>query len=198
MPAAVSTPAAPTAAASPLSAEELADRLVPEDPRISPDGAAVAFVAAPAGQKEEHPLKAVWIAREGAPARKLTAGTAHDSAPRWSPDGQRLAFLSDRAKRGEDTGLYVLDMTGGEGQRLGDLGGKLKDPQWSPDGSAVAVLRTDPKDPAAKKREEERDDRVVVDAEPRFTRLWLLDAASGAARCRPVSSRRTTPRGRRW
>ncbi len=190
-PAEAAAPADAVAAGAPkpLTPEELADRIVPSDPRISSDGRAVAFVAAPAGKREEHALSAIWIARDGHPARKLTSGTAEDSAPRWSPDGSRLAFLSDRAKRGEDTGLYLLPMDGGEGQRLGDLGGDLKDPQWSPDGSRIAVLRTDPKDAATKKREEERDDRVVVDAEPRFTRLWLVDAENGTARCLTAGDR---------
>jgi dipeptidyl aminopeptidase/acylaminoacyl peptidase len=174
---------APAARPTPMTPEELADRVVPEDPRIAPDGSAVAFVAAPAGRKEEHKARAVWLTRPGQPARMLTGGLADDRAPRWSPDGGRLAFLSDRAERGKESGLYVLPMDGGEGQRLGELGGELSDPRWSPDGAGIVVLRTDPKDPAAKKREDERDDRVVADADPRFARLWLVDATTGVWRC---------------
>ena len=174
---------------SPLTPEELVDRIVPADPRISPDGRAVVFAAAAAGQKEEHDERALWISRDGAPARKLTAGGFDDRAPRWSPDGAALLFLSDRIKRGEESGLYLLPMDGGEAQRLGDLGGELKSPALSPDGSTVAVLRTDPKSEDQKKREEAKDDAVEVDAHPRFTRLWSVDVASGKARCLTTADR---------
>jgi len=174
---------------SPLTPEELADRVVPAEPRISPDGRSVVFAAAPAGRKGEHDERALWISRDGAPARKLTAGVFDDRAPRWSPGGATLLFLSDRVKRGEESGLYLLPMEGGEAQRLGDLGGELTSPAWSPDGATVAVLRTDPKPEERKKREEEKDDAVEVDAHPRFTRLWAIDAESGKARCLTTGDR---------
>ena len=174
---------------SPFTPEELADRVVPAEPRISPDGRSVVFVAAPAGQKGEHPERALWISRDGAAARKLTAGVFDDRVPRWSPDGSKVLFLSDRVKRGEESGLYVLPMDGGEALQLGDLGGELRSPAWSPDGATVAVLRTEPKPEARKEREEERDDAVEVDVDPRFTRLWAIDAVSGKARCLTTGDR---------
>ncbi|MBA3415693.1 MAG: S9 family peptidase [Chloroflexia bacterium] len=177
------------AESSPLTPEELADRFVPAEPRISPDGRSVVFVMAPAGQKGEHPERAVWIGRDGAPARKLTAGCFDDREPRWAPDGSKLLFLSDRVERGKESGLYVLPMDGGEALRLGDLGGELRSPAWAPDGATVAVLRTDPTPAVRKKQEEERDDAVVVEADPRFTRLWAIDVASGAARCLTTGER---------
>ncbi|MCC6312802.1 MAG: S9 family peptidase [Thermomicrobiales bacterium] len=172
-----------------LALEELVDRIVPEDPRIAPDGSVVAFVAGPAGRTEEHAARTIWLGREGAPARKLTAGGSDDRAPRWSPDGTRLAFLSDRVERGETSGLYILPLAGGEAMRLGDLAGDLDDPHWSPDGSAIAVRRTDPVPADKKAREKARDDAIVVEAEPRFTRLWLIDVATGAARCLTTADR---------
>ena len=48
----------------------------------------------------EHPVGAIWLASPGDAAAPLTAGTAKDHAPRWSPDGRTLYFLSDREKRG--------------------------------------------------------------------------------------------------
>ncbi|HYO29690.1 MAG TPA: S9 family peptidase [Thermomicrobiales bacterium] len=173
----------------PLTPDELADRVVPAEPRISLDGRSVAFVAAPAGQKGEHPERALWLWREGGPARKLTAGAFDDRSPRWSPDGSRLLFLSDRVKRGDESGVYLLPMAGGEAERLGDLVGALQSPAWSPDGATVALLRTDPKPDARKQREEERDDAVEVDVDPRFTRLWAIDAATGKARCLTTGER---------
>ena len=85
-----------------LAPEELTDRLVPNDPQISPDGRHVVFVVAPEGYKGKHPSSAVWIAAQGEQARQLTSGIAEDNDPRWSPDGTRLLFRSDRMKPGKE------------------------------------------------------------------------------------------------
>ena len=173
--------AAPAAVITP---EELSDRVVPSDPRISPDGNRVAFVAAPVGKKGEHRERAIWIGQDGVPARQLTAGTANDHSPRWSPDGARLLFQSDRLKPGDDgERLFILPVGGGEAQPLGNLGGEMSQLEWSPDGRFVAVLRRDAVPEAVTARKTERDDAVVVEEDPRHTRLWVLDLESGRARC---------------
>jgi dipeptidyl aminopeptidase/acylaminoacyl peptidase len=180
-----------------ISPEELADRVVPSDAGIAPDGSRVAFVAAPVGKKGEHRSRAIWIAESGQPARQLTAGTADDHAPRWSPDGTRLLFQSDRLKPGDDEQrLFLLPLGGGEARPLGDLSGELSQPAWSPDGRFVAVLRQDPESPEAKARKKDRDDAVVVEEEPRFTRLWVIDVESGKARCLTAGEREV--RGFAW
>lgn len=173
--------AAPAAVITP---EELADRVVPSDPRISPDGDRVAFVAAHVGKKGEHRERAIWIGQVGEPARPLTAGTANDHSPRWAPDGARLLFQSDRLKPGDDEErLFLLPVGGGEAHPLGDLGGEMSQVEWSPDGRFVAVLRRDPEPDAIKVRKKERDDAVVVEEDPRYTRLWVIDVERGRARC---------------
>lgn len=173
-----------------LAAEELADRIVPNTARISPDGSRVAFVAAPAGQKEERPAQAIWIADSAGAARQLTSGTSEDGSLSWSPDGTRLLFLSDRLKREDDESrLFLLATSGGEALPLGDLGGDLSRPAWSPDGSAVAVLRRDPESEEVKARKKSRDDAVVVEEEQRFARLWVVDVESGRGRCLTTAER---------
>lgn len=173
----------------PPTPEELADRLRPEDPRLSPDGRAVVFAVAPRGMKGKHKEQGLWLSRDGAPARPLTAGTAHDANPRWSPHGARLLFCSDREARGdraapgdESFRLYLLPTDGGEARPLGELAGELTMPSWSPDGRTVATLRKEPETPEEKRRKEERDDAVVVDADPKPTRLWAVDVETGRAR----------------
>ncbi|MGI9252171.1 MAG: TolB family protein, partial [Thermomicrobiales bacterium] len=105
-----------TSAREALSPEALADRIVPQDPRVSPDGDLVAFTALPHGRAGEHEASAIWLGRPGSPARKLTSGVAADRSPRWSPDGERLLFVSDRIEPGEKSGLFLLPMSGGEAE----------------------------------------------------------------------------------
>ncbi|HEU0116513.1 MAG TPA: S9 family peptidase [Thermomicrobiales bacterium] len=189
----------PNGGAGPLNPEEIADRIVPGEPRILPDGRAVVFEAAPAGAPGKHPAQAIWIGREDGEPRRLTQGTAHDHSPRPAPDGRRLAFLSDRAARAAETdpkrdepydsALYLLDLAGGEAQRLGDLDGKLSQPEWSPDGGAIALLRIDPETAEEKRRKDDLDDRIIADENPKWSRLWLVDVASGKARCLTTADR---------
>ena len=58
-------------------------------------------------------------------------------SPAWSPDGQAIAFLSNRA---EGWDLYTMPANGGEATRL-TSGATADDPAWSPDGRWIAVER---------------------------------------------------------
>jgi dipeptidyl aminopeptidase/acylaminoacyl peptidase len=176
-------PQTEAATSAELSPEELADRERVGDPQISPDGRAVAFTVAPYGKKEEHGQQAIWWSRDGLPAVKFTSGDHVDAAPRWSPDGKTLAFISNRKDK-ETSHLYLAPVNGGEAQRLGDLEGEFSDLRWSPDGTRLAVLRRDQDSEAEKKRkEEEKDDPVVYEVDAKRTRLWVVDVATGKARC---------------
>jgi len=68
------------------------------DPQISPDGKSVAYVATTINQKKNRRESAVWVvATDGSGAsRRLTVDGYSSNAPRWSPDGATLAFLSSR------------------------------------------------------------------------------------------------------
>lgn len=175
---------------SPLTPEEIADRIVPSDPRIAPDGSRVVFVAAPGSKTGEKWTRSLWIAGDDLPTRQFTSGSADDCDPRWSPDSSQILFRSDRHKPGsEDYRLFVLPVSGGEAVPLGELGGELSQPEWSPDGRWVAVLRKDPEPEAITARKKERDDAIVVEEDPRFTRLWIVDTESKRARCLTTGER---------
>lgn len=179
---------------APMTPEELADRLVPSAPRVSPDGQLVAFTVASKSQKGEHREQAIWMSRDGAPAVQFTAGIGVDIDPRWSPDGKQLLFISDRVELGTGK-VYLLPVDGGEAQPLGSLAGALSDPSWSPDGAWIAVLRQDPETPEQKKRKEDKDDAIVVDAELRLTRLWVIEVATGKARQLTYGTRQVRAHG---
>lgn len=165
---------------STLTAEMIVNAMYLDDARISPDGAQVAFVAMPSGQKEAEPQSAIWLAKTGEPgsARKLTAGTAADTAPRWQPDGQALLFLSDRKERGVAQ-LYRIDPRGGEATRLTEVGKGVAAVQPLPGSTCVAILACDPESEEAKQRKENRDDAEVYGQNWPWQRLSLLDLGSG-------------------
>src|SRR5439155_8674766 len=67
----------------------------------------------------------------------LTAGDKQDSQPRWSPDGQQLAFVSNRTGLNQ---LWILPVEGGEARRLTDHPIGVGSPVWSPDGRQLAFV----------------------------------------------------------
>ena len=66
---------------------------------------------------------------------RLTDHVNYDGNPAWSPDGQRIAFTSDRDGNRE---IYVMDADGGNPTRLTQNDGDDVDPTWSPDGQRIA------------------------------------------------------------
>jgi dipeptidyl aminopeptidase/acylaminoacyl peptidase len=116
-------------------------------PRISPDGKQVAYVVTTIdGQKHEY-RSALWLsAADGGDARRFTAESAHTGDPAWSPDGQWLAFVSDREgptpetkqeeqkKQGKGKPqLWLIPTYGGEARQLTFMEHGASSPVWSPD-----------------------------------------------------------------
>src|SRR2546428_11695114 len=93
------------------------------DPRVSPDGSTVAYVVWSIDKDANEYRSAIWLASiDGwAPPRQFTSGTTRDASPRWSPDGERLAFTSKRA--GDHMQLFIMPIGGGgAGERRGPKG----------------------------------------------------------------------------
>jgi len=83
----------------------------------------------------------VWVmAADGTGARKLTSDPALDLSPSWSPDGKRLAFVSDRAGTPQ---IYLMNADGSGVRRLTFQGNYNQTPQWSPRGDLLAFTARD-------------------------------------------------------
>ena len=119
--------------------ESLYEVVTAGQPRLSPDGETVAFVVTSIDKEENTYLSAIWlVAKDGsAKPRRFTFGKKRDASPRWSPDGTRLAFVSNRdnEKAGQ---LYVIPVEGGEAAKLTDLEESVDEITWSLDGKMIA------------------------------------------------------------
>jgi dipeptidyl aminopeptidase/acylaminoacyl peptidase len=72
--------------------------------------------------------------------RQFTSGERRDGAPRWSPDGRWLAFVSNRGKDEKTpANLYVIPAEGGEARKLTDLKESVESAEWSPDSSRLVL-----------------------------------------------------------
>lgn len=99
---------------------------------VSPDGNRVAFALGTPDVDANTTRSAIWsIAATGGPARRLTTGEKRDAEPKFSPDGKRLAFLSDREGRFQ---IWTMDLSGGDPVRATSFPTGVNAFTWSRDG----------------------------------------------------------------
>ena len=115
-------------------------------PAISPDGALIVFSRSWADKMKDQQRSNLWLVdKSGQRLRHLTPGNWRDSAPVWSPDGKRIAFLSDRDGT---TQLHVMWIDTREVAQLTHLERAPGNVKWSPDGKQLAyTVRVPDEDP---------------------------------------------------
>ena len=164
-------------------AEALCNLEVPRVIRFSPDGSRIAYSTSLSGlqQKDKHAVSTLWLANtvEEGSARQLTSGKTRDRSPAWHPDGNRIAFVSDRAKAGESSALYMLRLDGGDATPLTATENEqgISAFVMSPDGKTIAYLSPDEKsdEEKQKKKDEKPKDVDVWGEKWEHARLRLVD-----------------------
>ncbi len=189
------------------SAAEKPDRLEPldvfnlqyaADPQISPDGSRIVYVRQFSDIMTDKHYSNLWIIGfDGAGHQALTTGNFSDTSPRWSPDGTRIAYISDRDGKPQ---IYVRWMDSGQTARLTNLENPPAGISWSPDGKLLAFtslvesappkLATLPKAPEGAKWADppKAYDRLIYRfnargyLKPGFTQIFVVASDGGAPR----------------
>ena len=134
---------------APLTADDLAAFAFVNEAVISAAGDRVAYAVRRMDVAANRYRAALFVSSvDGSDLAQWTDGTAEDATPRWSPDGERIAFVSDRGpvpegKKRAPKNVFVVDGPGAVPRQVARFADDCGDLTWLPDGSAVMVTLKD-------------------------------------------------------
>lgn len=157
--------------------------------QISPDGKWIAYNVSHGDFKQDAFVTQIWLVQtETRKSFQLTRGDRSSTNPRWSPDGQWLAFLSNRQE--DRNQIFLIDPSGGEAVQLTKSETAISNYAWADDGKTIAYTATEPVPQALKDRKEHLGDYDVVRSGYTHSHLWTLDIAE-AIKAPMVGKQRT-------
>jgi dipeptidyl aminopeptidase/acylaminoacyl peptidase len=115
------------------------------DPQISPEGEWVAYTVRETDTAADQYVSDLWMTSwDGQTTIRLTnSPKASERAPRWSPDGRWLSFLSSRGDTSDANQLWLLDRRGGEAEKVTDIKAGISEYVWSPDATRLVLVIED-------------------------------------------------------
>jgi dipeptidyl aminopeptidase/acylaminoacyl peptidase len=165
-------------------AVERLDRLrFPVQLSFERSGAAVVAAVRPASQKPYESLQSrIWRFGFDGSQSQRTFGPNADDLPRCSPVDDRIAFASDRRRKGK---MELFLLKGARARPLGEIPGTVEDLRWTADGETLIVLAADrgldaaATDGAMRLAWDAPEDPAVINQQPR-RRLFRVRAGDGA------------------
>jgi dipeptidyl aminopeptidase/acylaminoacyl peptidase len=174
-----------------FSVEDLWKLDRPAQPALSPDGALACVSVTSFDMEENKSRTSLWLLSAfGGSPRRLTSAGEKDGEPRWSPDGNWIAFVAKRGVPGskdtdEEHGqVYLIAPDGGEARRVTNIATGAFGIKWFPDSRRIAFLSwvwpdTRGLDKLAKRYKQFKDEKVkahvVEHSAYRFWDHWLSD-----------------------
>lgn len=163
---------------------DVLDQAMIQEVALSPDASSIVYSRRTVEDGKYR--KRLWrVGFEGGKPEPLTFSKATDGAPRFSPDGRTLLFLSDRSGRSQP---WLMPFSGGEPRRPAELGGGVKAAEWSPDGKRIAVVAPSgkqryivgkPDDPTARRITDLTWRLDGVGMRDQFNSAWMIRETGG-------------------
>lgn len=142
---------------------------------ISNDGKYVAYVVREAimEEKKSEYLSQIWVNNLANNENfQYTFNLKSSISPKFSPDGQKIAFLSSRSGKNQ---IWVMNTLGGEAKKLTDEKKGIRSIKWSPDGKKISFLKNDNDTEEEKKSKENKTDVILVDKNFKYSHIYTYN-----------------------
>ncbi len=170
-----------------LKLEDLRKIVDLSSPQISPDGKNIAvIISRPDWEKDSRKQEIDLVNTKNGSTRSITYNRESISNLRWSPDGNKLAFIS-KDTESKKTQIYVMPMNGGDPIKITESKSGVNEFSWSPGGSMIAFVAQDtiPNPEEIKHHEDAFKvtfNNYLVSKEVQPWHLWIVSSKGGKAK----------------
>ena len=138
-----------------------------QDPQISPDGKSIVYRRSGFDIMKDRSKGDLWImSTDGNMHQKLSSNEAQESSPRWSPDGDRIAYICSTKEGAE---VYMYWVNSGKLAKISQLPYSPSSLTWSPSGKQLAFTMHIPVDPPIAAKIPKKPEGAEWADEPRLT-----------------------------